>query len=185
LTIDLFIKPALLFAAEAVAEQNDIWHNVTLWRVINLLIFVIIIVYVLRSKVRIGQVFDNRAASIVKELEQAKRDKEESQKRLKELEARLGRLDQEVAEIRAESERESAREEERIRQTASADAEKIRQTAQREIEGAMKAARGELRAFVADQSVALAEGIIRREIRSDDNTRMVNKYIDELNEVTK
>jgi ATP synthase F0 subunit b len=184
LTIDLFITPALLLAAQA-AEQNDLWHNLTLWRVINLLVFVIIVAYVLRSKVRIGQVFDNRAASIVKELEQTKRDKEESQKRLGELEARLGRLDQEVAEIRAEAERESAREAERIREVANVDAEKIRSTAQREIEGAMKAARGELRAFVAEQSVALAEGIIRREIRSDDNTRMVNKFIDDLSEVSK
>jgi F-type H+-transporting ATPase subunit b len=184
LTIDLFIRPALLFVAEA-AEQNDIWHNFTLWRVINLLVFVIILVYVLRSKVRVGQVFDTRAASIVKELEQAKRDKQESQERLKELEARLGKLDQEIADIRAEAQRESAREAERIRQIAIADAEKIRQTAQREIEGAMKAARGELRAFVADQSVALAEGMIRREIRSDDETRMVNKFIDDLSEVAK
>jgi F-type H+-transporting ATPase subunit b len=184
LTIDLFIKPALLFAAEA-AEQNDIWHNTTLWRVVNLLVFVIILVCILRSKVRIGQVFDNRAASIVKQLEQANRDKEESEARLKELESRLGRLDQEVSEIRAEAERESAREAERISQAATADAEKIRQTAQREIEGAMKAARGELRAFVADQSVAMAEGMIRSEIRSDDNTRMVNRFIDDLDEVAK
>ncbi len=184
MTIDLFIRPALLIAAGA-AEQTDIWHNFTLWRVINLLVFVIVLIYVLRSKVRIGQVFDNRAASIIKELEQAKRDKEESQARLAELEARLGRLDQEVVEIRAEAERESARESERVRQAAAADAEKIRQTAQREIEGAMKAAKGDLRTFVADQSVALAEGIIRREIRADDNSRMVNKFIDDLSEVSK
>jgi F-type H+-transporting ATPase subunit b len=153
--------------------------------VINLLVFVIFLIYILRSKVRIGQVFDNRAASIVNELEQAKRDKQESQQRLAELEARLGRLDQEVADIRAEAERESAHEAERIHQTAAADAEKIKQTAQREIEGAMKAAKGELRAFVADQSVALAEGMIRREIRAEDNTRMVNKFIDDLSEVSK
>ena len=183
MTIDLLIRPALL-AAEA-AEQTGIWHNYTLWRVVNLLVFVIILVYILRNKVRIGQVLDNRAASIVKELEQAKRDKQESQQRLAELEARLGRLDQEVADIRAEAERESAREAQRVGQAAAADAEKIKQTAQREIEGAMKAAKGELRAFVADQSVALAEGMIRREIRTEDNTRMVNKFIDDLSEVSK
>jgi F-type H+-transporting ATPase subunit b len=184
LTIDLFIRPALFLAAEQ-AEATGFWSNPNIWRVINLLVFVIILVYILRSKVRIGQVFDNRAASIVKELEQAKRDKQESQARVAELEARLGRLDQEVAEIRAEAERESAREAERVRQTAAADAEKIRQTAQREIEGAMKAAKVELRAFVADQSVALAEGMIRSEIRTEDNTRMVNKFIDDLSEVSK
>ena len=184
MTFALFITPAVLIAAEA-AEQTDIWHNFSLWRVINLLVFVIILVYILRSKVRIGQVFNNRAASIVKELEQAKRDKQESESRLAELEARLGRLDQEVVEIRAESDRETARETERIRQAAAADAEKIRQTAQREIDGAMKAATNDLRAFVADQSVALAEGIIRREIRPEDNTRMVNKFINEIGEVGK
>jgi F-type H+-transporting ATPase subunit b len=183
LTIDLFIRPALFLAAEQ-AEATG-FLNPNLWRVINLLVFVIFLFYILRSKVRIGQVFNNRAASIVKELEQAKRDKQESQQRLAELEARLARLDQEVADIRSEAERESADEAERIHQTAAADAEKIKQTAQREIEGAMKAAKGELRAFVADQSVALAEGMIRREIRTEDNTRMVNKFIDDLSEVSK
>lgn len=182
--IDLFIQPALFQAAEQ-AEATGLWANKPLWRVINLLIFVIFLVYIFSKKIRIGKVFDDRAASIVKELEQAKRDKQEAQNRLQELEARLGRLDQEVAAIRAEAERDSAREAERIKQTAAADAEKIRQTAQREIEGAMKSARTELRAFVADQSVALAEGIIRREIRRDDNTRMVNKFIDDLSEVAK
>ena len=182
--IDLFIRPALFLVAEQ-AEAKGFWENSNIWRVLNLLVFVIFLIYILRSKVRIGQVFNNRAASIVKELEQAKRDKQESQQRLAELEARLGRLDQEVADIRAEGERESAREAERIRQTAAADAEKIKQTAQREIEGATKAAKGELRAFVADQAVALAEGMIRREIRTEDNTRMVNKFIDDLTEVSK
>jgi len=49
----------------------------------------------------------------------------------------------------------------------------------------MKAAKGELRAFVADQSVALAEGMIRHDIRTDDDTRMVNKFIDDLSGVNK
>ncbi|MEK6288964.1 MAG: ATP synthase F0 subunit B [Acidobacteriota bacterium] len=182
--VNLFIRPALFMAAEQ-AEATGLWTDPNLWRVINLLIFVLFLAYILRKKIRIGQVFDNRAASIVKELEQAKRDKQEAHERLAELEARLGRLDQEVAQIRAETESESARQAERIRQSADADAEKIRQTSQREIDGAMKAARTELQAFVADQSVALAEGIIRREIRPEDNTRMVNKFIDDLSEVGK
>lgn len=182
--IDLFIRPALFAAAEQ-AEATGLLSNATLWRVINLLVFVIILVYILRSKVRIGQVFDNRAASIVKQLEQAKRDKQEAEDQLARVEARLGRLDQDVSEIRAEAERESAREAERIRRAAAADAEKIRQSAQREIAGAMKSARTELQAFVAEQSVSLAEGIIRREIRPEDNKRMLNEFIDDLSEVSR
>ena len=176
--------PALFLAAEQ-AEATGFWQDPKIWKVLNLLVFVIFLIYILRNKIRIGQVFNDRAASIVKELEQAKREKQESQERLAELEARLSRLDQEVADIREQAERESAREADRIRQTAAADAEKIKQTAQREIDGAMKAATGELRAFVAEQSVALAEGIIRREIKTEDNTRMVNRFIDDLSEVSK
>jgi F-type H+-transporting ATPase subunit b len=184
LIVDILIRPALVLAAEQ-AEATGLWANKPLWRVINLLIFVIFLVYVFRNKLQIGKVFDDRAASIVKELENAKKEKQEAQERLHEIEARFARLDEEVSTIRAEAERDSAREAERIKQAAADDAEKLRQTAQREIEGAMKAARTELRAFVADQSVALAEGIIQREIRPDDNTRMVNKFIEDLSGVTK
>ena len=181
--IESFIGPALVLAADQ--ADKGFWKNPDLWKVLNLVIFLAFLIYILRSKVRIGEVFSNRAAAITKELEQTRRDKEESERRLAELETRLGRLDQEVADIREQSERESEREAERIRETAAVDAEKIKQAAHREIEGAMKAATGELRAFVAEQSVALADGIIRREIRGDDNTRMVNKFIDDLNEVSK
>lgn len=181
--IEIIIRPALLLLAEA-AEHVE-WYRDPRWRIANLLVFVFILVYILLKKVRIGQVFDNRAASIVRELEQAKHDKEEAQSKLAEVEARLARLDQEIAEIRRESQREGERESARISEAAAADAEKIRLTAEREIEGAMKAARTELRAFVAEQSVQLAETMIRRDIRPDDNTRMLNKYIDELGEVSK
>jgi ATP synthase F0 subunit b len=176
-----YITPALLFLAEN-AEQLPWWRQ-PWWRPINLLIFLIFLVYLLVKKLRVGQVFDNRAATIVKELEQARRDKEEAQRRLAEVEARFARLDEEVAGIRAEAEREAAREAERIRQSATADAEKIRLTAQREIDGAMKSARTELRAFVAEQSVALAETMIRRDIRPEDNQRLLSRYMDELSEV--
>ena len=182
--INSVIVQALLFLAES-EGQDGFLKNKPLWRVINLAIFILILIYILRSKIRIGQVFENRAATIVKELEQAKRDKQEAEAKLSELETRLGRLDQEVSEIRAEAERESQREAERVRQAAAADAEKIRLTAKREIEGAMKAARTELRAFVAEGSVAMAEGIIRREIKPEDDNRMLNKYLDDLREVNK
>lgn len=178
------ISPALLLAGQT-AEGAGLLQNTTLWRVINLLVFVVFFVYLLRNKIRIGQVFNDRAASIVKELEQAKREKQEAERKLAELEARLGRLDQEIAEIRAQSERESEAEAERIAQSAQADAEKIGQTAQREIEGAMRVARLELREFVAEHSVKLAEQIIRREIRPDDNSRMFTKFVDDLREVNR
>jgi len=181
LTIQTFISVVLLFQSHE--EPVSLFRNPDLWRVINIVVFALILVYVLRNKIGIGKVFDNRAASIVKELEQAKRDKDDALKKLGEVEARLSRLDVELAEIRLEAEQEAAREAERIQQAATTDAEKIRQSAQREIEGAMKSARSELRAFVADQAVQMAEAIIRKEIRPDDSSRMLTRYTEELGEV--
>lgn len=178
------ILPLLLLAGQT-AEAGGFFKNASLWRVINLLVFLVILVYVLRNKIRIGQVFENRGASIVRELDEARREKQEAQQKLAEVEARLGRLDQEAAEIRAQAERESEAEAERISQAAQLDADKIRQTAQREIEGAMRAARSELRNFVAEHSVKLAEEIIRREIRPEDNSRMFTKFVDDLREVNR
>jgi len=178
-----FITPALLFLAEN--AEPEVWWRDPRWRIVNLLIFVAFLIYILVKKVRIGEVFDNRAAAIRKELEQAQRDKEEAQRRLAEVEARFSRLDEQVAAIRAEAEGEAAREAERIRQAAAADAEKIRLTAQREIDGAMKAAHTELRAFVAAQAVEMAETLLRRDLRPEDNQQMLNKYMDELSEVSR
>jgi F-type H+-transporting ATPase subunit b len=178
------IASALLLLAEAAEQAQEVpWYRDPRWRIVNLLIFVAILVYILVKRVRIGEVFDRRAAGIRQQLEEARRGKEEAELRLAEVEARLNRLDQEIAEIKAESERESVKEHDRIAMAASSDAEKIGQTAQREIAGAMKTAKSELRAFVAEQSVQLAESIIRKEMKPDDSKRLLNKYIDDLGEV--
>lgn len=181
---DIANSLALLLAGSGGGDEG-FWANQAMWRVINLAVFLIVLIYIFRNKLRIGQVFDSRASAIVKDLEEARRDKQEAEKKLAEIESRLSRLDEEVAEIKLESEREARREAERIREATAADAEKIRQTAQREIEGALKSARTELRAFVAEHAVGMAESIIRREIKPEDEKRMLTKYVNDLGEVNK
>ncbi|HEU4390208.1 MAG TPA: hypothetical protein VFV34_20570, partial [Blastocatellia bacterium] len=98
---------------------------------------------------------------------------------------RFGRLDEDVAQIRSDAEREAEREAERIREVAAADAEKIALLTRREIDGAVQSARAELRAFVAEHSVGLAESIIRREIRPEDDRRIIGDYAEQLKEAGK
>lgn len=174
-----------LVLAESGGGDEGFWRNQDIWRVINLAVFLIFLIYIFRNKLRIGQVFDNRASAIVKDLEQARHDKQEAERKLAEIESRLSRLDDEIAEIKLESEREAQREAQRIREATAADAEKIRLTAEREIEGAVKSARTELRAFVAEHAVEMAESIIRREIGPEDEKRLLTKYVNGLGEVNK
>ena len=100
--------------------------------------------------------------------------------KLEEVEGRLSRLDAEVEAIRVQAQKEAAEERARIERTTEDDARKLREQAQREIESASKAARAELRAYAAEQSVRLAEEMIRRDIRPEDDTRLMNEYVEEL-----
>lgn len=177
------ISLAFLFAGEQ--GEKSFFTDPDLWRIINLVIFLLVLIYIFRNKLKLGRMFEDRAVTIQKELEDARQEKEQANRRLDEMDARLGRLDQEVAEIRAEAALEAEKEAQRLREDAAGDAEKIRQMTRREIEGAMKSARAELQAFVAEQSVGLAESYIRREIRPEDNKRILADYVNDLREAGK
>jgi len=119
------------------------------------------------SKKNLPGMFRSRTASIQKSLEEARRASEDANRRLSEIEARLGRLDDEINEMRSASEKEAAAEEERIKAAASEDARRIAESAGQEIEAAAKAARRELTAYAAELAVTLASKQIRVDAPTD------------------
>jgi F-type H+-transporting ATPase subunit b len=155
------------------------------WRVINFAVFVAVMIYIFRYRLRIGKVFEDRAAGIARELEEARKEKEEAERRLIEIESRLQQVDREAADMRARAELEASKEAERIRQSAEAESEKIKQLAKREIEGAMRAARAELKSYVAELSVGMAGESIRKNMRPEDDRKILTEYVRELGEVKK
>lgn len=147
-------------------------------KVVNLLVFVGILIYLLKRP--IDEAFRNRRESIRRELMRAQEERSAALAKLEEVEGRLGRLDAEVEAIRAESEKEAAEERARIERSTEEEIKKLRQQAQREIESAAKVAKAELRAYAAEQSVRLAEETIRRDIRPEDDARLMSEYVEEL-----
>lgn len=147
-------------------------------RVVNLFLFVLLMSFLLRKP--IGEAFRARQEGIRRDLMRAQEERDAALAKLEEVEGRLSNLDAEVAAIRAQAEREAREESERIARSTEDDIRKLREQSQREIESAGKAARAELRAYTAEQSVRLAEDIIRREMRPDDDARLVKEYVEEL-----
>ena len=76
--------------------------------------------------------------------------------------------------------REAAEERERIARSTEMEIAKLSEQAQREIERAGKAAKHELRRYTAEQSVRLAEEMIRREMKPEDDARLIDSNIREL-----
>jgi F0F1-type ATP synthase membrane subunit b/b' len=148
------------------------------WKFFNLAIFVAGIVYIVYRWILPG--FRDRRDGIRDDLLRAQQERDTAVAKLKEVEERLSTLDTELARIEEQSKHEAAEERERIRQATAAELTKLGEQAQREIESAGKAAKHDLRRFAADQSVRMAEDLIRREIRPDDDTRLIQRSIEEL-----
>jgi F-type H+-transporting ATPase subunit b len=148
------------------------------WKFFNLFIFVGLLVYVLRRPLR--ESLAARREYVRRELIRAREDRAAAEAKLKEVEARLARLDSEVTAVRTQAEREAAEEQQRIARATEDEMKKLREQAQREIEGAGKAARQELRRYAAEQSTRLAEEMIRRDMRTEDDTRLMGDYVESL-----
>ncbi len=150
------------------------------WKFVNFFIFVIALLYVSRRFFSVGEKMRARRENIRRELMRAEEERSAAQAKLQEVEARLGRLDTEVAAVREQSAREIAAERERITRSTEEDVRKLREQTQREIESAGKLARAELRRFTAEQSVRLAEDMIRRDMRPEDDARLIDMHVQEL-----
>jgi ATP synthase F0 subunit b len=173
---------ALITISFALADgETAPWWNIPsfeVWRWLNLLIFVGLFIYILRRPV--SEAMRARREGIRRDLMRAQEERNAALAKLEEVEARLSRLGAEVTGVRQQSEREATEERERIRKSTEEETRKLREQAQREIESAGKAARQELREFAAEQSVRLAEEIIRRDIKPEDDARLVSLRVEEL-----
>jgi len=169
----------LLFFAGAEEPRWWDYPGFELWKFVNLAIFVIALIFALR-KFGVPEIFRDRKETIKRELARARMERDAALAKLKEVEERLGRLDIEVAAIKEQSAREAQEERERIAQSTEAEIAKLGEQAAREIESAGKAARRELRSYTAEQSVRLAEELVRREMKPEDDARLIAANIEDL-----
>jgi F0F1-type ATP synthase membrane subunit b/b' len=172
------ISAGALFAFAALQERWWDYPGAELWKFVNLAIFVLLLVFVLRR--RLTSAFQDRREDIRRELTLAQQERDAAVAKLKEVEELLATLDAEVARIQEQSRREVAEERERIARETESEIAKLGEQAHREIESAGKVAKHELRRFAAEQSVRLAEEIIRREMTPEDDARLIRRNIEEL-----
>ncbi len=174
----LFI-PAFAVEVHPLLLSSSFWTSPTGFaKLINLVLFLAVLYLLLRKPMR--EFFQQRLAAVRETLDKAAREKQAATEKMAELDARLNRLDAEVAEIKTQAERESAAERARMEMEAKRDIEKVREMAGREIESAKQVAMADLREFAATKAVDLAEQMIRREMTPADDAKMVARVGDEM-----
>ncbi|MEO8435117.1 MAG: ATP synthase F0 subunit B [Pyrinomonadaceae bacterium] len=164
-----------------ISGESAPWWNypgLELWKFINLALFLAVLTYFLRRP--LSDAFRGRREAIRRELARAQEERDAAVQKLEEVQAKLERLDVEVLAIRERAAKEAVEERERVARATEADIKKLTEQAQREIESAGKAARQELRRYAAEQTIGLAQEMIRKEMRPEDDARLIKVSVEEL-----
>jgi F-type H+-transporting ATPase subunit b len=180
----LFGFATLSFEADSVWWDYLNYPGLEVWKFLNLALFVVAAIYLHRRFGRpISEALRARGEGIKRDLQLALQEKDQALAKLAEIEAKIKRMDSEVLTIREQAKLEAEAERERIKVATESEITKLRQQAQREIDSAAKAAVQELRQFAAQQSIALAEESIRRDLRPEDDKVIIGLNVEQLGRI--
>lgn len=166
------------FAAEGSGSTAAAERATEIFKWINFLILAGFVVWLAMKKA--PGVFRRRAEVISSAITKAAATKAEADRVLSEADAKLARLEQEVAELRAQAQREAAAEAERIRAVAKSDAEKIAHAGIAEIEAAERAARVELKRIAAKLAVDGAESLLAKQLTPKAQEALLTDFVKNL-----
>jgi len=181
---NLFLAVSSFVYSELILAQVYPWWNypgLEFWKFLNLGIFIGVGFFLhWRFGRPIREALRARSEGIKRELQTAREERDLAFAKLAEVEARFEKLDAEVAVVKEKAAAEAAAEKARLQAATEAEIAKMREQAKREIESAGKVARHELRRFAAEESVRLAEEILEKEIRPEDDARLTALTVNEL-----
>lgn len=155
---------------EAEEEKHELYY-----KIINFALLAMALGYVLRKPMK--EFFSQRSSDIVKALEEGRAALKESQAKLAVVEEKLRHLDEEIAAFKATSEQEMQQERQRLREETAREAEKILETARARTDSAVRAAKLELKVYTAQEALRLAERMIRERLDEPARARLVSQFI--------
>jgi F-type H+-transporting ATPase subunit b len=161
-----------------IARHTGLTDNEAYW-VCLILNFAVIFFFLARlMRKKLPGYFSGRTAAIQKGIEEARKMSEDARRRLTDVEGRLSRLDAEIAAMRSEAEENAKAEEQRIVAAGEEERKRIVASAEQEIEMAANTARRELKSYVAELAIELAEKKIR--VNKDTDEALVRAFTAQL-----
>jgi F-type H+-transporting ATPase subunit b len=126
----------------------------------------------------VPKMFRDRSSAIQKELTDARSATEEASVRLSGVEDRLAKLDGQIAEMKANAEKDAAAEEQRLKASAEDEKNKILATAEQEIASLTQAAQRQLQQFAA--GLAIEQAAKRLVISAETDRLLVRNFAERL-----
>ena len=126
----------------------------TAFTVANFVVLVILVGWFLLKA--LPKTFRDRNSAIQKHLIEARAATEDASSRLNSVEARLAKLDEQIAVMRQKAEKDSAQDEQRIKASVEDEKQKILSAAEQEIAAATAQARRQIQQYAADLAIEQA-----------------------------
>jgi F-type H+-transporting ATPase subunit b len=165
-------------AVKFIARHTGLTNNQAYWLCIILNFAVIFFAIGGLLRKMLPGYFNGRTATIQKGIEEARKMSEDARRRLADVEGRLSRLDTEIAGMKQEADENAKAEEQRLMAAGEEERRRIVISAEQEIEMAANTARRELKSYVAELAVELAEKKIR--VTKDADEALVRAFTAQL-----
>jgi F-type H+-transporting ATPase subunit b len=123
----------------------------TTFTLINLVVLIALVGWFLLKS--LPKTFRDRNAALEKHLVEAKKASDEAKTRLSGVEGRLAKLDEQIASMRAQAEKDAQAEELRMRSSVEEEKQKILASAEQEIASAATQARRQIQQYAADLAI--------------------------------
>lgn len=121
---------------------------------------------------RVREAMKTRAADVKRDIDESNRLRKESREAFEQLESRLAGFEQQLAQMKAQADREAAEEREAILARAETDSKRLQDAAERTIRGETAKARMALRTEAVHLAVRLAEQRLAGSVGADDDRRL-------------
>jgi F0F1-type ATP synthase membrane subunit b/b' len=128
----------------------------------------------------VNQMLAARHSQLKKDIEEATQARAAAEARLVEQEKRMANLAGEVARLRASIKEEAEKEQARLLAVADEKAKRIQDDARFLMEQQVKEAERRFREEVANAAVRIAEEVVKRSVRPDDESRLAQSFIADL-----
>jgi len=174
----LFFCVALNAAAAEEGGSGATERASEIYKWINFAIVAAVLIWLFAKKLPAS--FRSNADKINSAITKATAAREDAERQVREAEAKLANLKQEIAALEATAKREVIEESERIRALAQVDAKKVGVAAQAEIEAAERAARMELKALAASLAVDGAESLLAKQLTPSAQESLVDNFVKSL-----
>jgi F-type H+-transporting ATPase subunit b len=174
----LFFCAALSAYAAEEGSSSATERASEIFKWINFAIVAAVLIWLFAKKLPVW--FRGNADKISSAISKATAAKEEAERQVRDAEAKLANLKQEIMALQATAKREATDEGERIRALAQSDAKKVGIAAQAEIEAAERAARLELKALAASLAVDGAESLLAKQLTPAAQESLVDTFVKSL-----